>query len=517
MKRILTLALACLLLFSAVTGLAACGTDIEPSGGETASATVGETTPETDAPPEETEDAAGGEIVNPTDKSDLPDDLKFTGETVKFIYVDLVGKKDELVSDGSDSLISEAVLTRNSLLETQLGITMECIPNTGDDVAEKLKQDVLTEGGEYDIVVNGTYKSVTPALDGYYVNLSDVPYLNTTKDYWTQGFNDMVTFGGKQYLATGSAAISLYRYVFLTLYDQTAMDDRHLPDLYDTVKNYEWTLDTQWSLIQDLYQDENNSGVKDVGDYYGFVTGSGSSIDPYTVAADIHLVGKDAETGALYFDTDELERVAGLHEKVSRLYNDASAYFYRGGAEDWAGITKNIINSFTEGKAMMVTCLFLDMETEIKTLASMNYGIAPLPMYDKSQGRYYSYVQDQVSCFGISAAIKSEERLAMLGAVLDCMAWHSSRTIPEAYYRTNLSTKFLQDPRSPEILDLIFDSIQFDFSGTCSNMFGGLVIRDELRPLLSSTTTKIASATKKWEGKMKKILAECNEKIEKLP
>lgn len=105
----------------------------------------------------------------------------------------------------------------------------------------------------------------------------------------------------------------------------------------------------------------------------------------------------------------------------------------------------------------------------------------------------------------------------MLGAVLDCMAWHSSCTIPEAYYQTNLSTKFLQDPRSPEILDLIFDSIQFDFSGTCSNMFGGLVIRDELRPLLSTTTTKIASATKKWEGKMKKILAECNEKIEKLP
>lgn len=249
MKRILTLALACFLLFSAVTGLVACGTDTESSDGGTASATVGETTPATDAPPEESQDSAGGEIVNPTDKSDLPDDLKFTGETVKFIYVDLVGKKDELVSDGSDSLISEAVLTRNSLLETQLGITMECVPNTGDDVAEKLKQDVLTEDGEYDIVVNGTYKSVTPALDGYYVNLSDVPYLNTTKDYWTQGFNDMVTFGGKQYLATGSASISLYRYVFLTLYDQTAMNDRHLPDLYDTVKNYEWTLDTQWSLI----------------------------------------------------------------------------------------------------------------------------------------------------------------------------------------------------------------------------------------------------------------------------
>lgn len=556
MKRILTITLACLLVLSALAGCSGGQTEESTSASDTETATSPLTTTpddtqppaeedstqpeETQAPdtdestqpedsqqpvpdesastqPEDTTNPSSGVIVDPTDQSDLPSDLNYNKEQVNFIYVDLTGKKDELVSDGTGSLVAEAVFTRNQLVETQLNITMNCIPNTGDDVTDKLQQDVLTGGGEYDIIVNGTYKSVSPALDGYYVNLSTVPYLNTTKDYWTQGFNDMVTFGGKQYLATGSAAISLYRYVFLTLYDQSKMNDRQLPDLYETVKNYEWTLDTQWSIIQGLYQDANDSGQKDDGDFYGFVTGNASSIDPYMVAADIHLVGKEQDTGKLYFDKDKLERVAGLQEKVSRLYNDASAYYYQGAGEDWAGITKNIINAFTGNRAVMVTCLFLDMETEISSLASMDYGIAPIPMYDQTQGRYYSYVQDQVSCFGISAVVTSEERLTMLGAVLDCLAWRSSQTIPDAYYNTTLSLQFMNDPRSPEILDLIFDSIQFDLSSTCSNMFGSLVIRDELRPLLCSSTSKIASATKKWESKLKKALGSCNEKIEKLP
>ena len=237
------------------------------------------------------------------------------------------------------------------------------------------------------------------------------------------------------------------------------------------------------------------------------------------VAANIHLVVKDADTQALKFDTDSLKRVSDLQAKVSLLYNDASTYFYRNSTsiEDWAGRTKNIINAFTAKNAMMVTCLFLDMETEIESLTPMSYGIAPLPKFDKAQTRYYSYVQDQVSCFGISAGVKSAERVSMLGAVLESMAWNSGKIIPNAYYNTNLSLKFMQDPQSVEMLDLIFETVQFDFSSTCSNMFSGLVLRDELRPLLCSTTAKVASASRRWDEKMKKILADANEKIAQLP
>lgn len=505
-KRMTAALLACLLILPASAGLSSCGTDTSQ---ETQSASTADSA--TDAQ----------ESVAAADRCDLPEDLFFDNAEISFLYADTQGKNDELISDGNSGLISEAVFERNELVRNQLRVKLSFLPSEEDSVATKLENDVASGLGSYDIVVNGTYRAVSPALSGHYQNLSAVDYIDTSKSYWTQGFNDLVTFTPqrKQYLASGAAAISMFRYVFLTLYNRTEMESRKLPDMYETVKNGDWTLDTQLSMIKDLYQDKNSDSKANTGDFFGFVTGSGSSIDPYMVAANIHLVVKDADTQALKFDTDSLKRVSDLQAKVSLLYNDASTYFYRNSTsiEDWAGRTKNIINAFTAKNAMMVTCLFLDMETEIESLTPMSYGIAPLPKFDKAQTRYYSYVQDQVSCFGISAGVKSAERVSMLGAVLESMAWNSGKIIPNAYYNTNLSLKFMQDPQSVEMLDLIFETVQFDFSSTCSNMFSGLVLRDELRPLLCSTTAKVASASRRWDEKMKKILADANEKIAKLP
>lgn len=489
-KRMTAALLACLLILPASAGLSSCGTDTSQ---ETQSASTADSA--TDAQ----------ESVAAADRCDLPEDLFFDNAEISFLYADTQGKNDELISDGNSGLISEAVFERNELVRNQLRVKLSFLPSEEDSVATKLENDVASGLGSYDIVVNGTYRAVSPALSGHYQNLSAVDYIDTSKSYWTQGFNDLVTFTPqrKQYLASGAAAISMFRYVFLTLYNRTEMESRKLPDMYETVKNGDWTLDTQLSMIKDLYQDKNSDSKANTGDFFGFVTGSGSSIDPYMVAANIHLVVKDADTQALKFDTDSLKRVSDLQAKVSLLYNDASTYFYRNSTsiEDWAGRTKNIINAFTAKNAMMVTCLFLDMETEIESLTPMSYGIAPLPKFDKAQTRYYSYVQDQVSCFGISAGVKSAERVSMLGAVLESMAWNSGKIIPNAYYNTNLSLKFMQDPQSVEMLDLIFETVQFDFSSTCSNMFSGLVLRDELRPLLCSTTAKVASASRKWDEK----------------
>lgn len=501
MKRLTAVLLSALMLLPALASLASCG-----SGQETGSGTASAN--ETNEEHSESE----------TSECDLPSDLDFQKKEVNFIYVDISGKQDELVSDGSSGLISEAVYERNELVTNQLNVTLNFIPDKDDDIATKVKNDISSNLGSYDIVVNGTYKSVTPAVEGQYLDLSRVSYIDTSKSYWTQGFNDLVTFTPqkKQYVVSGDAAISMFRYVFLTLYNRTEMEAHKLPDMYETIKSGNWTLDTQLSLVQGLYQDKNNNNKKDTGDYFGFVTGNASSIDPYLVASDIHLVVKDPDTQDLVFDADALKRVSDLQEKVSALYNDPAVHYYEGGEGDWAGKTKNIINDFTAGNALMVTCLFLDMETEIESLSAMSYGIAPIPKFDTTQEQYCSYVQDQVSCFGISAGVKDADRVSMLGAVLESLAYNSSKTIPHAYYNTNLSLKFMQNPQSTEILDLIFDTIQFDFSSTCSNMFGRLVLRDQLRPLLCSPTNRVSSSTRRWSDTMGNILKDINSKINNL-
>lgn len=503
MKRSLTFLTAALLVLSLLLSFAACANNDPPDAPGT--------TAVSNAPTEETED--------PRYRCDLPDSLDYGGETVHLIYADCPGRNDEFVSEGlSGNLVSTAVYERNLTVENQLHISFDMIGDNTNSVADKVNRDIAGGLRAYDIVVNGTFMAVTPAMNGQYLNLSSLEHIDTSKSYWTQGYNDIVTFTdqNKQFLASGPVAISMFRFVFLTLYNEAEMESRHIPSMYETVMNGDWTLDYQLEIIQNLYQDKNADNKPNTGDFFGFVTGNASSVDPYTVASNISLVVKDPETKALSYNSDAIPAISDLCDKVQLLYNNASTYVYQGAAEDWAGNTKFIIQAFTAGNAMMCTCLFLDMETEISDLATMSYGIAPFPKYDKGQSRYYSYVQDQVTSLGISAGISAPSRQSMLGAVLESLAYHSNRLIPPAYYGSTLSLRFMQNPLSQEILDLIFDTIQFDFSSTCSNIFTGCVLRDNLRPLYSGRRNTVASTTKSWAGRINKLLETYNNQIAQL-
>ena len=69
------------------------------------------------------------------------------------------------------------------------------------------------------------------------------------------------------------------------------------------------------------------------------------------------------------------------------------------------------------------------------------------------------------------------------------------------------------------MLDLIYDSLTFDFTGACSNIImnnGGQSLRDVLRPLFSGKSTKLGSTLAKWEKSTNKALGKINEFLAEL-
>ena len=156
--------------------------------------------------------------------------------------------------------------------------------------------------------------------------------------------------------------------------------------------------------------------------------------------------------------------------------------------------------------------MFDDVETHFELLADMNYGIAPLPKLNREQTDYGTYIQDQVSCFGISASISDETRQAALGAVLEAMSYYSYKIVRPAYYDSALSLRFMQDPQSRNILDTMFETIAFDY--TYVTDVGG--VRGTLRTLLPSKSPSIASRAKGWEKTITRQLEKDNKAIEKL-
>lgn len=311
MKKFLCLLLAGLML----TGVVACAKPTETPEGETQeSGTKGEIVTE-------------GETADQNFVCDLPDDLNFGGSTVKILYSKTTGSSDELIPDEAGGVVSDAVHKRNVAVEEQLKIKFEYFDKPdATQVVTAQKKDIQSGLGDYEIISNGTYLSVQPAMEGNYINLTKLDNINTSKHYWTQGYNDMVTFTDEnmQFLASGPIAITMFRYAYLTIYNKKLFEDYKLNDLYEVVKAGDWTLDYQYDILAGKYVEKDGDGKPSEEDFYGFVTGDTISVDPYMVASNLHMVNKDPETGDLRFNSEALAPLVELCDKVQKIYNDQS-------------------------------------------------------------------------------------------------------------------------------------------------------------------------------------------------
>ena len=285
--------------------------------------------------------------------------------------------------------------------------------------------------------------------------------------------------------------------------------ERGLPNLYETVEKGEWTLDYQYRLSANEYVDADGNGLAGEDDFFGFITGNYISLDGYCSAADVHITIRD-EDGVRVYNDGVTERMYDMVEKVSTLYNAPGTFVFDGDQDN--GTSYHIIEKFAEEEGLMATTQFLSLERRINMLADIGYGIVPMPKLTVEQPHYRTYVQDQVSAFGISAAIGNEDRQDVLGAVMEALAYHSNLLVRPVYYDTSMSLRFMQDPQSREMLDLMFEVLAFDYS-----FFLNLSsYRDDMRALLPSRNPNVASTMKKWQKGMKNQLMKDQQALDRL-
>ena len=488
--KLLALLLAALMLLS----LTACGTGEIPDDTQ-ASTTDAQT--EADTP-------------DPNYTLDLEEDLNYDAEVTIF-YVNKVGRTDELESEKlGGGLISDAVYERNVAVEERLGISFSYITKDDDIEATPVISKLVQSGDQsVDIFTVGTYVCMTPTLAGHYLNLNSLDNIDLSKHYWNQDYNDMMTFTSEnlQFVATSPIAISIFRRGYITIFNRDLMTDYQIPELYDTVFNGDWTLDYQYSLIKDIYVDADGDNRESIGDFYGFVVGAVTDMDVYGVSSGIHLVVRD-ENGDQIYNTDALDRLVTMGEKVSELTNAQGTYLVDSYTEGF----DVPIEKFAAKKAIMATVMFNHVELYFESLADMTYGIAPIPKLTREQEGYGTYIQDQVSCFGISAAIGDEARQEQVAAALEAMSYYSDRIVRPAYYDSVLSLRFMQDPQSKDVLETMFQSISFDFVYST----GMADIRDTLRTVISQKNAPVASSAKQWEKQVTSALRSQQKSLDRI-
>lgn len=97
------------------------------------------------------------------------------------------------------------------------------------------------------------------------------------------------------------------------------------------------------------------------------------------------------------------------------------------------------------------------------------YGIVPLPKYSAEQDRYYTTVQSGMHMYCIPIDVKNPEEV---GILTEALAAESYRVLQPAYFEVVLKSRYAKDAPSSMMVDLMYDSVTFDFGMTYNSSLG---------------------------------------------
>lgn len=451
MKQKLALLLAALTL---ALPLSACASEDTPTNTDTTPAAV-----DTTAAPAET-------TAPETNNDPLPADLRFDGETIRFLSRDHEWCDDEItVAEMNGEVVNDAVYRREQEVEARLGVTIDntMVKGSGSspelDIANTIKNAVLAQSDEYDVTSNAIYATIPLTTQNLFLNLYDIPNLDLENEWWAQGFNSEMSIGQAQYFMAGDATLSLKRFTFVTAFNKQLFADHGIGDeIYQTVRDRKWTIEYQTTLASQMYQDLNGNNTVDNEDKFGFGCARyNMSSDPYWSSFELPILTKDENNFYVYsVDVERLDKAVNL---INKLWWDDYTLLYpfkSGDAEQDTLATK-----FASGNLGMMTIRLINLENADVRNMTDKYGILPIPLLEETQENYYSMAHDQFCVMGMPLTVPAA-RYAAIGAAVEYFGYKSRELVTPAYYEIALKTKYANDLESGEMLDIIFAGLKID-------------------------------------------------------
>lgn len=464
---------------------------------------------DTDAPaattlPEEPEETVVGD--------DVPE-LNFNDEDIVILARNRDWVADEIyVESENGTIVNDSVFKRNTLVNERLGINivLQGVEGTNNYAVRDQLQKLIESGADdVDLVVNAAYVAASTTASGLYADLKQVPNLDLTKPYWSQGLNEAVQVGESQYICSGAVLLSYYRFIFVTFFNVDMFTNAGLELLYDTVEKGEWTLEKQFVLAEQLYKD-NGDGESGDGDIFGFMGNHDMiGVDGYWASCELPILTKD--TDGYYTYSLDLERTVKAIEAINELFwENKGTMRVKHTSGDYE--QDDIAQRFANEEAAMVTLRLIEVENDL--VGMNNYGIVPLPRLDTDQQTYRSAIHDSFSVYSVPAFGFSEDELEMIGAVLEVMASQSFKTITPAYYEQALKGRYANDPQSVRMLDLITQNVWIDAGVLYCNSIEKP--HQIIRTLVGSNNNAASSMFTQKERFIERKLKTLNEELEAL-
>ncbi|MHB1152275.1 MAG: hypothetical protein ACYCWE_12525 [Eubacteriales bacterium] len=448
MKQISTL--LCFLILLSTVLYSCSGTNNKPA----------DTVAVSSAAPEPTEEELRNSISD-----DLPDTdcegrefrLYAFGKMEKFFFAD--------EQDGE--IINDSIYLANKTVEERFNTDIVYVDSGGNDTSHNsaIRTSILANDNAFEVAENHDSLSGASAMEGLYLNLYEIPYLNFEKPWWPSNAVESLTFMDQMYVGSSNMSYKGFHFTRVLFFNKTLISDYNLTEPYQYVFDGDWTLDMLIGITKDIYEDVNGDTKADKNDIYGYMANNPSYC--YLEAYGINSIEK----------TDSELVMAINNQKTVTLFEKMYTLIF----ESAGGIMVDYSESavlFGEGHAVYV---FGELGHAVDTLryTDVNYGIVPLPKLDDTQAEYLSAYTDRFFVVPVNM-----QDLEFIGLLLEAMSAEGYKKVIPAYYEVALKQKFTYDDESVQILELINEVRILDFAFVYCNNFNGIVneLLNPLRP-----------------------------------
>jgi len=467
--------------------LAACSNN---PGGETGTTAAPAVTSATVDTPETTE-------AIPENQKDTLGDHNFGGTTFTILSRTLTSY-EYIGDDSTGDVVKTSVAKRNMDVEGRLGVKIEVVEAAGnwgdrDSFISKVKTAYSTGSKVYDMVSTHSAYIVNIGLSGYSYNMNELPGIDFSKKWWCPQYTDNVLIDGAIYSAVGDGGYTLYEYTMCTFFNKTLQAAYSIPDIYSIVESGDWTYEKMLEFAYLVSEDKNGSGKPDTGDVFGMSMTNHNARMCQTVW-DTQMTVAD-ENGHQTINLNNERYIAAYEKLYDTVYKNNQYCIYASeGANLTTEFTQDHILFFTE--KLLEAAKMRDMDSE--------YGIVPFPKFDKDQQNYISSARDAMSAISIMRNIDNPE---LVGCVTEALAMYGWMDITPAYYETTLKYRYMSDPVAVSMLDLIRDTMRFDFAMTYTNAIDLIyaLMGDQLQAQTANISIQIKAKTKKAQTAIEKI------------
>lgn len=411
------------------------------------------------------------------------------------------------VEESQNDVLSEAIFDRQIKVKDYLGV--EIVGSDAGTYTEYTKpfmSAVKTKNGSIDTMLSHVYAGI-PSLvsSSYLADISSLPGVDLEADYWNHEFMDDLSIFDNYYLGNSDFNI-LYTHVIT--FNKEMMDKYATAlekNVYDMVRDYEWTVDEMISLANLVYIDETSNG-KSYDDTFGITGRQWNEFPGFLHASNINIIDHNDAGGysvALLNDVNK-EKTYGLVEKLHNLAKSEYAWF------DYATTALPTV-PLTSGK----TLLHLSETTGLNKYLDyeISFGVLPYPMYDTLQ-KDVGYRHLQWGGYTIVPSYLNNPQ--MVGETLEVLSYFSDN-VKLAYYEKMLGKQVADVVDDSQMLDIVWDSVCCEFAQTYSEVIGGnsllyLMAHVTEASASSSFASTIEPRARSAEGAVKKFF----DKLERL-